>query len=101
MLELPTPLDDDGEETPLEFCDIAEVFDMSPSRTAVLSAYQILGDFDSSPSDYAGSFDAERVAPLKAIYDALVCIGYEISDDERGILDGTSDLYYKPDSTEV
>ena len=34
---------------------------------------------------------------MAAIYESLKPLGYEMSDEERELLDGTSDLYYRPE----
>lgn len=49
--------------------------------------------------DYSGRYDGNTY--LHRIYDLLCGIGYEMSDEEKELMDGTSELYYnEPDDDE-
>lgn len=64
--------------------------------------YAASGDSDSlrafEPASWTGK-QGEYVANdhLTALYESLKRFGYEMSDEERELLDGTSDLYYRPE----
>ncbi len=49
--------------------------------------------------DYRGAFDDDDISykPLKEFYKLLCALGYEMSDEECQLMDGTSDLYLKED----
>ena len=48
---------------------------------------------------YSWRFEFENNSTLNIIYAFLEKIGYEMSDEERELLNGESDLYIKPESS--
>lgn len=74
-----------------------------PTAAAVyLLYYQLCDDASRAmyitgyPYDKIGEYNAEDSDReyLDVLYQGLVAMGYEMSDEERALLDGTSDLYY-------
>ena len=45
--------------------------------------------------DYTGNHRENE--PLQRLYDGLITIGYEMSDEERAMMDGTHELYTTED----
>ena len=46
-------------------------------------------------TDYTGNHRENE--PLQRLYDGLITIGYEMSDEERAMMDGTHELYTTED----
>jgi len=73
---------------------IAEMFDVSSERVLLVAAYCRGMDFDGeSYWDYDLQYDKNE--ELDTIYDFLVRLGYELSDDENAMRDGTHELFVK------
>ena len=69
----------------------------APYRTILWMAFVSKnGDYLYTSHDYDGHFT--RNDYMTAIYDFLVSIGYEPSDEESALVDGTSDLYLREES---
>lgn len=86
-----------------EAAAIRRRLEKKPHAAAVYLLYAQMGDTKHSscyhgydPAYMAGTYDEEScdMAPMKLIYDALVSVGYGMSDMEKALLDGTSPLYY-------
>lgn len=74
-----------------EMCDEVEP---SAAAKSILVAVWLLTDCDNLDChDYYGRYDGDK--NLEMIYEFLESIGYEMSDEERELLDGTSELYLK------
>ena len=91
------------ELTEEEAAAIRRRLEKKPHAAAVYLLYAQMGDTKHSscyhgydPAYMAGTYDEEScdMAPMKLIYDALVSVGYGMSDMEKALLDGTSPLYY-------
>lgn len=75
-----------------------------PTAAAVYLLYAQFGDGKNRtlyhtgyPRDKVGEFNPEDYDAgfLRDLYEGLVNLGYEISTEERELLDGTSELYYR------
>ena len=53
---------------------------------------------DANCHDYYGKYDTEKAATLKSVYDILERWGFVLEDEERAVLDGTHELYTKPEA---
>ena len=95
-----------NEITGLEICDsnndnfvpqMKEAFKKNTTPRLAAIIYSILEDTSSLPNCYNyydGSFN-EKDDELKIVYEFLTTIGYQISDIEQKLLDGSHELYQK------
>lgn len=66
--------------------------------------YAAMGDSEEACnfSDYAGAYPSYRQSDkLRAIYAWLTSLGYEMSDEEKALQDGSHPLYQAPDKKEA
>ena len=89
-----------GEYEDLTFEDIEDHFKSSPERVFLVMAYC---DFDDGPrlsysrcrwNEWPHYVENER---LDALYEMLEALGYQMSDEERALKDGTHELLHKGD----
>lgn len=73
-----------------ELCDFIEP---TAAAKATLIAVWLLADAEFDCFDYYGKFG--NCEPLNMIYDFLESLGYEMSDEERELITGESELYKK------
>lgn len=73
-----------------ELCDFIEP---TAASKATLIAVWLLADAEFHCFDYYGKFD--NCEPLNMIYEFLESLGYEMSDEERELITGESELYKK------
>ena len=74
-----------------EMCDEVEP---SAAAKSILVAVWLLTDGDDLDChDYYGRYDGDK--KLEMIYEFLESIGYEMSDEEKALLSGESDLYFR------
>ena len=73
-----------------ELCDFIEP---TEAAKATLIAVWLLADAEFHCFDYYGKFD--NCEPLNMIYEFLESLGYEMSDEERELITGESELYKK------
>ena len=96
-------LDDDDSEDIEEYIDpygiAREKFAENPERALLVTAYTSIEWPSDTYHDWNGAFVKNQ--NLDAIYDILLKCGYQMSDDERALRDGTHELYYKPGETEI
>ncbi len=80
-------------------CDINDevmkpYIDATPNKLFLVYLLSMAGD---SPTfnciDYSGHYIESWGEDLQKIYSALEVVGYEMSDEEKSLLDGTSELY--------
>ena len=84
-----------GRETTVSsYEEMCEEVEPSAAAKSILVAVWLLTDSDDLDChDYYGRYDGDE--KLEMIYEFLEFIGYEMSDEERELLDGTSELYLK------
>ncbi|HML88913.1 MAG TPA: ParB/RepB/Spo0J family partition protein [Methylomusa anaerophila] len=94
-IEIPEPEDedDDRDEDDIACEAIAEAFEALPEKVLFTAAY--CGLEKERTRYYGWQCKYEGNAALDAIYDALEKIGYEISEEERALRDGTHELYVR------
>ena len=82
------------DEDPFEFKNIAEQFNVLPEHVFLLTIYCAL---DSERQVYYHSWNLSHYEneTLDMIYDFLERLGYEMSDEERALQDGTHELYFR------
>ena len=73
----------------------AEAATNSPYYALLVIAY-VLSDDSKRSNCYDWSYNYRRSVDLEHLYDFLTALGYEMSDEERELLNGESDLYVKP-----
>lgn len=69
---------------------------ISPDKQLIVTLLAIIDAFDDI-SAHTWQADYEYNANLTGTYKVLALLGYQISDVEQSILDGTNELYYKED----
>jgi len=76
---------------------ILEKYRESPERVMFLTAYIAFDDKSSNDYFYARSWDNviihENNKELDLIYETLISLGYQMSDEERALQDGTHELF--------
>lgn len=95
MLGIERPAEPEENE-PTAYDLIAEEYAVCPERIILLAAYCIAND--SAQKKYytpAGSYTYKHAVneTLDLIYDCLEKLGYEMSDEERALRDGTHELF--------
>ena len=80
-----------------DFSDVEKDFEKHEYRSLWRTAYACLGDGDRLDC-FSWDGEYERNEQLEEIYDILKSMGYVISDEEKKLLDGTSELYIKEGS---
>ncbi len=76
------------------FEEMDSMIESSAAAKAVLVTVWLLCDSENEDCyDYYGEYEENEI--LNKIYEFLESIGYEMSDEERELLDGTSELYKK------
>lgn len=80
-----------------EFDDISEQLSSAPERTFLIAVFCAI-DTDEKSYDWQGNF--EESEELTRAYDFLMALGYQVSDEERAMLDGTNELYTQNDKSE-
>ena len=69
----------------------------NPYLTTLVTAYTMFGDSALSCRNYNARYGKNE--KLTDIYDRLCSIGYEMSDEEKALMDGTSELYIKEEKS--
>jgi len=87
MLGIEAPKDD-GE---LTFDLISDIFDASPEKVLLVAAYCSTVDQHSKYHDWQGRYQENE--SLDLMYNYLERLGYEMSDEERALRNGTHELY--------
>ena len=78
------------------FEEMSDFIEPTAGAKAMLVAAWLLCDYeDHDCYDYYGNYEENEA--LNMIYEFLEAIGYEMSDEERELLDGSSELYLKPE----
>lgn len=76
----------------------AELLDLGPTVLMVTAVIKNAGD-GSAMFGWRGNFeDSDRADELKRAYEILGLYGYQMSEEERQIMDGTHELYIKEES---
>lgn len=85
---------DEDENSYIDYEDVCELVKKSPEKMLLLYVYANCGDCENN--NYF-DFDAEysENAELSALYDMLIKLGYEMSDEEKQLRDGTHSLFVK------
>lgn len=86
---------DEDENSFVNYADVEAVVKKEPERMFWLMIYENTGD--SERERYHGYWDCkhEKNAELTALYDLLIKLGYEMSDEEKQLRDGTHSLFVK------
>lgn len=87
MLGVKFPEDDDE----LTFDVISDVFEVTPERVLLITAYCSAWNSHEKYHDWQCRFSKNE--ELDTLYDFLEKIGYEISDEEQALRNGTHELY--------
>lgn len=74
------------------------VIEKFPCRTAVQLGYIAIFGLSSGNQTYNWRGEYIKSTSINRIYDYLLGLGYEPSDEEQALLDGTSELYLKEDA---
>lgn len=77
-------------ETPFSFEGISEKTDWT-MKTLFAFVYSVFEDEDADYYDYNGEYLENE--DLDTLYDYLIRLGYEMSDEEKVLCDGTHELY--------
>ena len=79
-----------------EWCfeDISEQIRKEPERHLLLITYALM---EPRNSLFDWRFEFCRSEKLEALYDFLEELGYQVSDEERALLDGTHELFFQPE----
>ncbi len=85
---------DEEENSFINYEDVKGVVNKSPEKTMWLFAYEDSRDSErENYYDYSGGHSPN--AELSALYDFLIKLGYEMSDEEIQLRDGTHSLFVK------
>lgn len=87
--------------------DICEKATVGTNKLHLYFMYAAIADFPELKCCNTSTYDSKRGEyrrdyghqKLTAIYAGLERLGYEMSDEEKALLDGTSELYYKKEET--
>ena len=94
LLDLEWQFDED-ENSYIEITNVKEVVEKQPERMFWLMVYENTGDSENQTYyDYLELKHKEN-AELNALYDFLIKLGYEMSDEEKQLRDGTHSLFVK------
>ena len=85
---------------------IFEKYRENPEKVTLLAAYVTFDDKPSNRYYYTQEWNGfkiehQRNDTLDAIYDSLIALGYEMSDEEKALRDGTHELFDKPKDQEA
>lgn len=80
-------------EDEFDFNNIKSGFDLAPERVLLISTYCACGDDKLKCYDWYCEYEFNQA--LNGIYASLVKLGYEMSDEEQALLDGTHELLKK------
>lgn len=98
----------DERDSDPEWDEIKDTVKGSPHKALLAYVYATTGDYEelacfnqSTYSSIRGEYDPQcfNHKKLTSIYANLARLGYEMSDEEIALMDGTSDLYYKKEET--
>ena len=81
-------------EIPQNYSDISEMVEKHPYQTMLRNAYALWAD-GSSVNTYNYGLEYTGNERLSLIYEFICRLGYEMSDEEKQIMDGTHKLYAK------
>lgn len=82
------------EDADTEYELVKSETESSPYKAQLAFAYSLYGDNDGENFfRYDGKYQSNK--SLTAIYEFLTSIGYELSDEEKALIDGTHELYVK------
>lgn len=92
ILGVEVPVDEDGDPEELTFDLFREDFEKNPERIMLAVAYCIAGD---GPREnyHVWNGNYQKNPELDKLYDVLTGLGYELSDEEQALRDGTHELY--------
>lgn len=87
-----------GEDDDITYNAVKDKTTASPEKAMLCMAYARVEDDRQDYYDYNGMFDSN--ARLDKLYEFLTALGYEMSDEEKALQDGTSPLYLPADEDE-
>ncbi len=88
---------DEDENSFINCADVEAVVKKEPERMLWLMIYENTGDSERQTYHEYWECKHKENAELSALYDLLIKLGYEISDEERQLCDGTHRLFTKDD----
>ena len=88
---------DEDENSYVNYADVEDVVKKEPERMFWLMIYENTGDFERQTYHEYWKCKHEENAELSALYDILIKLGYEMSDEEKQLRDGTHRLFAKDD----
>ena len=92
ILGVEVPMDEDGDPEELTFDLFREDFEKNPERIMFAAAYCIAGDGPRA-NYHVWNGNYQKNPELDKLYDVLTGLGYELSDEEQALRDGTHELY--------
>lgn len=99
MLSIEPPAkDDENGNDFITFAEVSGAFEASPEKVLLVAIYCGIADQHSSYYTYTCQF--KENPDLDMLYDFLEAIGYEMSDEERALRDGTHELYVRENENE-
>lgn len=99
MLSIELPEDEeieDFDEDEFTARAVSEAFEAAPERVLLVATYCLLDDARASFHNWRGEYEGN--ADLVALYSCLERLGYEISAEERQLMDGTHELYVREET---
>lgn len=97
FLEIDPPSSPDADDDSLTFDSLASEFNISPERTLLCVAYACVAA-ERQNGYHLYNCEYNPNGRLDAIYDCLIKLGYQMSDEERALRDGTHELYVREDN---
>ncbi|MDR7866749.1 MAG: ParB/RepB/Spo0J family partition protein [Sporomusaceae bacterium] len=99
-IEIPEDADEDEfDEDEFTAHAVAEKFDASPERTLLVAAYIAVEPGQANLYNWKGAYTGSPA--LATLYSYLERLGYEISEEELQLMDGTHELYVQPEVKNV
>lgn len=93
----PPAKDDENDDDFITFEEVSGAFEASPEKVLLVAIYCAIADANLSYYTYTCNF--KENPDLDALYDFLEKIGYEMSNEERALRDGTHELYVREDDS--
>ena len=85
------------ENDELGYFEILEDIEKEPLRSLLIWTYLSFGDSETM-NCYDYNCEYEDSMDLEGLYNILTDLGYDVSDDEKALLDGSSELYVRTEN---
>ncbi len=92
----PETVEKDDEEEGVSHNGLLSVINTSPERSLLAMVYCLTNDRPGMGYYRSWSLEHEENEDLDRLYDLLIALGYEMSDEEKALRDGTHELFDKP-----